>query len=71
MPQDGRSCSQAGDWLPATYGLTRRRRGLPKDFIRGEKDAPKFKDHLLPLLFAKRLSDVFGDEVRRLTELTC
>ena len=26
--------------------------------IRGEKDAPKFKDYLLPLLFLKRLSDV-------------
>ena len=36
--------------------------------VRGEKDAPKFKDYLLPLLFIKRLSDVFEDEVRRLTE---
>ncbi|MGH7177331.1 MAG: N-6 DNA methylase, partial [Tepidisphaeraceae bacterium] len=36
--------------------------------IRGEKDAPKFKDYLLPLLFIKRLSDVFDDEVRRLTD---
>ncbi|MBM3495608.1 MAG: helix-turn-helix domain-containing protein [Armatimonadetes bacterium] len=36
--------------------------------IRGEKDAPKFKDYLLPLLFLKRLSDVFDDEVRRLAE---
>jgi len=36
--------------------------------IRGEKDAPKFKDYLLPLLFVKRLSDVFDDEVQRLTE---
>lgn len=36
--------------------------------IRGEKDAPKFKDYLLPLLFIKRLSDVFDDEVARLTE---
>jgi type I restriction enzyme M protein len=36
--------------------------------IRGEKDAPKFKDYLLPLLFIKRLSDVFDDEIRRLTE---
>lgn len=36
--------------------------------IRGEKDAPKFKDYLLPLLFLKRLSDVFDDEVRRLTD---
>jgi type I restriction enzyme M protein len=36
--------------------------------IRGEKDAPKFKDYLLPLLFIKRLSDVFDDEVERLGE---
>lgn len=36
--------------------------------IRGEKDAPKFKDYLLPLLFLKRLSDVFDDEVNRLAE---
>lgn len=36
--------------------------------IRGEKDAPKFKDYLLPLLFLKRLSDVFDDELARLTE---
>ena len=36
--------------------------------IRGEKDAPKFKDYILPLLFIKRLSDVFDDEVRRLAE---
>lgn len=36
--------------------------------IRGEKDAPKFKDYLLPLLFIKRLSDVFDDEVQRLVE---
>lgn len=36
--------------------------------IRGEKDAAKFKDYLLPLLFLKRLSDVFDDEIARLTE---
>jgi type I restriction enzyme M protein len=36
--------------------------------IRGEKDAAKFKDYLLPLLFVKRLSDVFDDEVRRLAD---
>jgi type I restriction enzyme M protein len=36
--------------------------------IRGEKDAAKFKDYLLPLLFLKRLSDVFDDEVERLAE---
>ena len=36
--------------------------------IRGEKDAAKFKDYLLPLLFLKRLSDVFEDEIARLVE---
>ncbi len=36
--------------------------------IRGEKDAPKFKDYILPLLFVKRLSDVFDDEIQRLSE---
>ncbi|HVU46939.1 MAG TPA: N-6 DNA methylase [Terracidiphilus sp.] len=36
--------------------------------VRGEKDAAKFKDYLLPLLFIKRLSDVFDDEIRRLAE---
>src|SRR3546814_14702922 len=36
--------------------------------VRCEKDSPKFKDYLLPLLFIKRLSDVFDDEVQRLTE---
>ncbi|MCY4496670.1 MAG: N-6 DNA methylase, partial [Rhodospirillaceae bacterium] len=34
----------------------------------GEEDAPKFKDYLLPLLFLKRLSDVFDDEIERLAE---
>lgn len=36
--------------------------------IRGEKDAAKFKDYILPLLFIKRLSDVFEDELNRLAE---
>ena len=36
--------------------------------IRGAKDAAKFKDYLLPLLFLKRLSDVFDDEIDRLTQ---
>src|ERR1700693_6358945 len=36
--------------------------------IRGEKDAAKFKDYILPLIFIKRLSDVFDDEVKRLNE---
>ena len=30
--------------------------------IRGATDAPKFKDFILPLVFFKRLSDVFDDE---------
>jgi len=36
--------------------------------IRGPVDAPKFKDYILPLVFLKRLSDVFDDEVARLRE---
>lgn len=64
--------------------VTRRRRGKPATApttkpmeqmlwdaacsIRGEKDAAKFKDYLLPLLFLKRLSDVFDDEIDRLAE---
>src|SRR5437867_12965477 len=31
--------------------------------IRGATDAPKFKDFILPLVFYKRLSDVFDDEL--------
>ena len=36
--------------------------------IRGAVDAPKFKDYILPLVFVKRLSDVFDDEIARLAE---
>src|SRR2546429_7119565 len=36
--------------------------------IRGAVDAPKFKDYILPLIFVKRLSDVFDDEISRLAE---
>lgn len=32
--------------------------------IRGAKDAAKFKDYILPLIFVKRLCDVFDDELR-------
>jgi type I restriction enzyme M protein len=32
--------------------------------IRGPLDAPKFKDYILPLIFLKRLSDVFDDEIK-------
>jgi type I restriction enzyme M protein len=34
--------------------------------IRGAKDAAKFKDYILPLVFAKRLCDVFDDELNRI-----
>ncbi len=34
--------------------------------IRGEIDAPKYKDYILPLIFLKRLSDVFDDELQKL-----
>src|SRR5437588_9377701 len=33
--------------------------------IRGATDAPKFKDFILPLIFFKRLSDVFDDELTK------
>jgi len=36
--------------------------------IRGPIDAPKYKDYILPLVFLKRLSDVFEDEVAKLAE---
>lgn len=36
--------------------------------IRGEIDAPKYKDYILPLIFLKRLSDVFEDELNKLAE---
>jgi len=31
--------------------------------IRGKIDAPKYKNYILPLIFLKRLSDVFDNEV--------
>src|SRR5487761_1571497 len=34
--------------------------------IRGAKDAAKFKEFILPLIFAKRLCDVFDDELNRI-----
>lgn len=36
--------------------------------IRGPVDAPKYKDYILPLIFLKRLSDVFEDEVAKLAD---
>ena len=36
--------------------------------IRGAKDAAKYKEFILPLIFTKRLCDVFDDEVNRIAE---
>ena len=36
--------------------------------IRGAKDAPKYKEFILPLIFAKRLCDVFDDEINRIAK---
>jgi type I restriction enzyme M protein len=36
--------------------------------IRGAKDAPKYKEFILPLIFAKRLCDVFDDELDRIAK---
>jgi type I restriction enzyme M protein len=77
------SAAESIDPGASAAAVTRRRRGLPAApttkpmeqmlwdaacSIRGEKDAAKFKDYLLPLLFLKRLSDVFDDEINRLAE---
>lgn len=58
-------------WPPGQLGTTKPMEQMLWDAacsIRGEKDAAKFKDYLLPLLFLKRLSDVFDDEIARLAE---
>ncbi len=34
--------------------------------IRGARDAPKYKDFILPFIFTKRLCDVFDDEINRM-----
>ncbi|MBI5103375.1 MAG: N-6 DNA methylase [Nitrospirae bacterium] len=36
--------------------------------IRGAKDAPKYKEFILPLIFAKRLCDVYDDELNRISQ---
>jgi type I restriction enzyme M protein len=36
--------------------------------IRGAKDAPKYKDYILPLIFTKRLCDGFDDELNRIAK---
>ena len=37
--------------------------------LRGPLDAPKYKDYILPLLFYKRLCDVYEDEIERLASM--
>lgn len=36
--------------------------------IRGDTDAAKYKDYILPLIFLKRLSDVYDDEIAELAK---
>jgi type I restriction enzyme M protein len=36
--------------------------------IRGAKDAPKYKEFILPLIFTKRLCDVYDDELNRIAK---
>jgi type I restriction enzyme M protein len=36
--------------------------------IRGAKDAAKYKDFILPLIFTKRMCDVFDDEINRMAK---
>lgn len=36
--------------------------------IRGPVDAPKYKDFILPLIFLKRLSDVYDEEIEKLAQ---
>lgn len=36
--------------------------------IRGEVDAARYKDYILPLIFYKRLDDVYADELEKLAE---
>jgi len=38
--------------------------------LRGAADAPKYKDFILPLVFVKRLCDVFDDEINKIAENT-
>lgn len=40
----------------------------PACSIRGAKDAPKYKDFILLLIFTKRLCDVFDVEINRIAE---
>ena len=67
QPKVGRRRSKDGAAAPTTKPMEQMLWDAACS-IRGEKDAAKFKDYLLPLLFVKRLSDVFDDEIDRLAE---
>src|SRR3989304_9554212 len=43
-------------------------RAIVDCLIRGAKDAAKYKEFILPLIFTKRLCDVFDDEVSRIAK---
>ncbi|HRA64835.1 MAG TPA: type I restriction-modification system subunit M N-terminal domain-containing protein, partial [Caldilinea sp.] len=36
--------------------------------IRGEVDAARYKDYILPLVFYKRMDDVYADELARVAK---
>jgi hypothetical protein len=38
-------------------------------FLWGAKDAPKFKEYILPIVFTKHLCDVFDDEINRIAKI--
>jgi type I restriction-modification system DNA methylase subunit len=42
--------------------------GTPPAASAGRQEAPKVKDFILPLIFTKRLCDVFDDELNRIAE---
>jgi type I restriction enzyme M protein len=67
QPKVGRRRAKDGNAAPTTKPMEQMLWDAACS-IRGEKDAAKFKDYLLPLLFVKRLSDVFDDEIGRLAE---
>src|SRR3989304_4703985 len=43
-------------------------RAIVDCLIRGAKDAPKYKEFILPLIFAERLGGVFEDELNRIAQ---
>jgi type I restriction enzyme M protein len=78
---DARGVFEPGDIGPLTRPRTDRTLPMPPSpaaksleswiwdaacSIRGAKDAPKYKDYILPLIFTKRLCDVFDDEINRI-----